>query len=282
MPFFLLTKKAGEAMSNRDTDVLLEYQTFFENKHVFLLPTSLSGNTIDKGLHDGHIIDLILKHSVDHSKNKIFVDVGAHTGTYTVALAPHFRRVYSYEPQRTTFHALCGSVALNGLRNVHCIRKALGSDEQRGRCTTLYVRSEDGRDSTIVAQPSLEKLKKCLQVEGTEVTTLDTCPEFADARRIYEPEEYASSMIGFIKVDIQGNELECLKGAMHSILKSGHPPILFTSDPGTHDSTMAHRNRLFEFIRRPVKEGGLGYQLIRSVPQSDTLFLATTVTTMVS
>src|SRR5689334_13959549 len=50
-------------------------------------------------------------------------DVGANIGAHTLALskfAPGRIEVRAFEAQRQIYYMLCGNVALNGLRNVHC------------------------------------------------------------------------------------------------------------------------------------------------------------------
>ena len=61
----------------------------------------------------------------------IAVDGGANAGTVCVPIAHRLRarggRVYAFEPQRTLFHALGGTVALNQLDNVHLLNMGTAS-----------------------------------------------------------------------------------------------------------------------------------------------------------
>jgi protein O-GlcNAc transferase len=59
------------------------------------------------------------------------LDIGAYNGVYTIALARFpFPRVtvHAFEAQREIFSLLTGTVALNGLDNVHCYHKAVSSE----------------------------------------------------------------------------------------------------------------------------------------------------------
>ena len=67
------------------------------------------------------------------------LDIGAHTGTYTVSLAQYCNHVYAFEPQKMTYYALCGSIALSNLTNVTCLNVGLGSNEQVGKQTLNII-----------------------------------------------------------------------------------------------------------------------------------------------
>src|SRR5687768_4181202 len=62
------------------------------------------------------------------SSRDVVVDVGANIGTHTVALSGLAREVWALEPQKVVFDCLCANVAVNGLRNVHCLNVAAGGD----------------------------------------------------------------------------------------------------------------------------------------------------------
>lgn len=76
------------------------------------------------------------------------LDIGAHSGTYTISLAENCKNVYSFEPQKMTFYSLCGSIALSNIKNVTCINTGLGSEEQVG-IQKLNIISLDGGGSTL-------------------------------------------------------------------------------------------------------------------------------------
>jgi FkbM family methyltransferase len=132
------------------------------------------------------------------------LDIGAHTGTYSVCLAEHFKHVYSFEPQKSTYYALCGSVALSNKKNVTCYQVGLGSSDQTGS-QTLHIISEDGGGSTLFSHDQT----RC--TEEVEIRTLDS---------------YPFDNVHFIKIDVEGNELNVLKGGIQTIQKN-RPIILF-------------------------------------------------------
>jgi FkbM family methyltransferase len=148
-------------------------------------------------------------------KDKIVLDIGSHCGTYSLSLAPHSKSVYAFEPQRLTYYALCGGVALSDLSNVYCNNCAIGSNEQRGT-RQLKVISHDGGGSSILDLP---RNTNSLSVEDIQVKSLDI--DFGNLRNI-----------GFVKVDVEGNEHFVFEGAREIFRESQYPCILFESNIG--------------------------------------------------
>ena len=184
-------------------------------RRAMLLPAALLGHYVQHGLFEGTLIDFCREQLC--SPERVLLDVGAHTGTYALCLADRCRRVYAFEPQRATFYALCGGVALSRLSNVVCLNYALGSAEQAGT-RRLHVRSPDGGGSSLHAPPPAE----LLDAQDVEVRTLD---EVAASLQL-EP-------LGLVKLDVEGNELQALRGARET-LRRHRPKILFEANSKEH------------------------------------------------
>lgn len=173
----------------------------------FLLPRDHLTYHHQRGLFEESLINWVQQFC---DKSKVFIDIGAHTGTYSINLAPFCKNVYAFEPQRSTFYALCGSVALSGHENIECVRKGLGSPFQRGK-KKLFIYSGDGGGSSIHEKQGI------LSTEEIEITTLD---------------DYNVRDIGFIKVDVEGNEYDAILGASITIKSNNYPRILFECNDG--------------------------------------------------
>lgn len=198
--YFLLTKPRHANIHENDQHQFL----YMDQKKVYLLPRNDIAHYQDHGLYEK---DLIQWCSQFCSPDKVMLDIGAHCGTYTVSLADHCQHVYAFEPQKMTFYSLCGSVALSNILNATCISTGLGSEEQVGR-QTLYKVSVDGGGSSVHTPPASTILGK----EEIELKTLDS---------------FSLENIGFIKIDVEGNELHVLQGARQTLEKSKYPTILF-------------------------------------------------------
>ena len=139
----------------------------------------------------------------------VALDVGANIGVHTVPMAHLVGErgaVLAFEAQRTAYQALCGNVALNGLLNVWCRNVAIG----------------DARGSTIIV-PVLNPerpnnfgglaLGKYAAGDRIPVVRLDDNPPQA---------------CRLIKVDVEGMELQVLRGAVGLIER--FRPILYVEN----------------------------------------------------
>lgn len=120
------------------------------------------------------------------------------------------RQVVCYEPNNTNRRRLLENIALNDLCNIQV--RPLGIGTEVRSATMYYVPLMSGGAS--VDQLTVENLQKGTSVsQDIQITTLDS--------------EVASGAPApdFIKIDIEGYELEALKGARNTILRYG--PDLF-------------------------------------------------------
>ena len=139
--------------------------------------------------------------------NKTFVDIGAHIGTYTWLLGPYADKVYAYEPTKRIYNHLCANILLKNLSHkVDTFNIGLSSKEGQLR---FYERQDDGGTNGFTSYGWKED-----NYYDLPVRTLDS---------------YKIENISFIKIDVEGHELEVLKGAQKTLKKSNYPPILFES-----------------------------------------------------
>jgi len=233
--YFILSKDDRDAVHDNERN-----QIFNINRApCYLLPSVNREYYIKHGLFESALIEWCKQFcNVDGT----FLDIGSHTGTYAISLAPFAKKVYAFEPQRMTFYALCGGVALSCLHNVECRNYGLGSEDQVGE-QTLNLVSSDGGGSTLQ-----EVQGEVIATERIEVRTLDDM-----SASIHDP-------ISFIKMDVEGNELQVLLGAVETLRRHNYPTILFESN--------CENVNLFNFVQN------LGYETV-SVSGTHNMFLAT-------
>jgi len=119
------------------------------------------------------------------NKNSVIIDVGANIGYYTVLMAKFVKKVYAFEPEKEAFEILKKNIKENNLKNVVLFNKAVGS--KRGS-KFLKTDSENFGNSRIVTS-------------NTKQVT-----------RIVRLDEVIKEKVDLIKIDVQGYELEVLKG----------------------------------------------------------------------
>ena len=159
----------------------------------------------------------------------IVVEAGANIGSHTIHLAQlagDTGQVWAFEPQRLVFQLLAGNIALNSLTNVHCLQKCLG-DVNGGTVMVpvLDVNKENNWGGLA--------LGSFTEGEPVEVITIDSL-----------------NLPGcnFFKIDVEGMELQVLRGAEATIKK--YRPIIYT-EADREDKNTA----LFAYLR------SLDYQL---------------------
>jgi FkbM family methyltransferase len=128
-------------------------------------------------------------------------DVGAHVGIFSIKAASEVRRgvVIAVEPEPRNYALLQYNIKLNNLESIIiAINKACGNYHGK---TTLYL-AQNSRSYSI----NRPWFKTTIEVE---VNTLD------DIMKSLELEE-----VNFLKIDVEGSELEVLKGARETIKQS--------------------------------------------------------------
>lgn len=177
----------------------------------------------------------------------VFLDVGANFGLYTVFLlrrCPAVRRVYSIEPQVRNLHQLAANLLLNGLS--HQVEVfPVGASSRKGTVEFLENAEKSTGTSRIAATaPASTKMHKFNPV-NIQVDRLDDVIPTLTGQRLA------------IKVDVEGHELEALKGARR---------ILEQNRCFVQVEILANREQVFSYL---VNE--LNYQFITNI-ESDYYF----------
>ena len=249
--YFILSKDATEPVDRDDHNQIVEPKT---NHNVYILPQTNVDYYRQHGLFEKSLIEWS-KQFCD--PDWVMLDIGAHTGTYGIALADYCQHVYAFEPQKSTYYALCGSVALsNKTDKITCINMALGTEEQSKRDNTLKIRSLDGGGSSLfhISNASNTPLACTLTSHATpdqnpaQDTTSD--PVQDKTQTLSEEKIHVSTLddmkiqnIGFIKLDVEYNELAVLQGGRRTIHQN-LPKILFEVNPEDSDNKKAIFNYL--------------------------------------
>ena len=164
-------------------------------------------------LPEADLIAFAKKEFSDSNKN--FIDIGAHVGSYTFELADSFKHVHSFEPAQESYNYLCSNIAIKGLTSkttTHNI--ALGSSKKK---EIFCVRQIDGGTSGL---PLFGDNNEPIigDNEDSYLVNVDTLDSFE------------LTNIGLIKIDVEGYELDVLKGSVNTLIKNNYPPILFESN----------------------------------------------------
>lgn len=180
-----------------------EYGKFVINRHCALQAESL----IKTGRpHIQDELNNILALIGQLPQNAIVVDAGANVGLVAIpvskALLARGGVVYAFEPQRMMSYALCGSAVLNDLENLIVYNKALGAiTGTLGATKPDYGKPQDFGLFSLKDQTTQHPQR----VDVVSVDSLDL------------------PRLDFLKIDVEGMEIEVLKGASASIRR--HLPL---------------------------------------------------------
>ena len=135
----------------------------------------------------------------------VVYDVGAFQGLLTLFFASRAKSVISFEPNTINHRRLTENVRLNGLKNVLIHKVGIGARrEVRMMVGTPLMQGGASIDDTIVTSLLLAKGDKA--VENISVVSLD---EEIPGAGLPPP--------GLIKIDIEGSELQALRGASNTL-----------------------------------------------------------------
>jgi len=144
------------------------------------------------------------------------IDVGANIGVTAVIaglLASH-GSVLALEPVKDTFEYLAANIARSKLTNITCLHAAASSAEGHVQVVT---RPGHSFASFVGYEEVLERYAG-YDEESVEAVTLDRLVERSGMARV-----------DFIKIDVEGFELEVLRGCPR-LLKNSHPTVLLEAN----------------------------------------------------
>ena len=169
-----------------------------------------------------HLLSMVLK------PGDLVVEVGANIGSLTVPLAKHVGNsggVYAFEPQRLVFQTLCANLALNSLVNVWAYNLACG--ETAGSVLVPLM------------NPSVEH--NCGELSVADQKTGDPTARIP-------LDSFGIPKCNLLKVDVEGMELDVLRGARQLIAR--FQPVLYVENDRPQ-----HSGELIGFIE------SLGYDM---------------------
>jgi FkbM family methyltransferase len=147
------------------------------------------------------------------SANMVFLDVGGHHGAFALIVGFELKKqnlegkVYTFEPDPRNISFIQKNLAQNDLiDNVEVVAKAVSDKNGKGR----FIMSRDNSCNWL--ELGIETVEELIATEIVEMVSLDVFCEKMER-------------VDVIKIDIQGGELNALKGAEKIIRK--HRPILF-------------------------------------------------------
>lgn len=183
----------------------------------------------------------------DFLKDKDIIDAGAYTGDSSISLSTLTScNIYSFEPFAESYEKLVQNIKLNDIKNIIPVQSAL--TDKNGEME-LYLSGNNFQG--ITSDSNIRNYDSSFIVQSR---TIDSYVEENNLN------------VGLIKVDVEGEEKNLLKGAINTI--KTQKPILFLS--------IYHSVHDFFDIKPWIDDLNLGYKFILSKEQPWT-FIADTI-----
>jgi FkbM family methyltransferase len=218
------------------------YQNISKEEGCMFIPEArVAKDYFNTGFYEKGYVDWSIENFVKPDKNCI--DIGAHIGWYSVNLAKKAKHVYAFECSPKSFNYLCANIALNSVDyKITKYNTALSSTNGN---TDYFIRDPKDGGGNGISKFNCDIIKNTNSIK-VPMTTLDS---------------FGITNVNFIKIDVEGHELEVLKGSVQTIIDNNYPKILFESWDEDKESNgvpaIELRRNLFEFLQ------SLGYKMVR-------------------
>jgi FkbM family methyltransferase len=166
-------------------------------------------------------------------ENDFFIDIGSNIGLMSLHAAKILGgsgRVLSFEPQPSTYDILRKNIKLNHFANIEAVNIAIGSTNGT---VDIYDNMEINRGSASLIKPN--------HTESSNQISIKSLDKYLEEHRI-------NCNINCIKIDVEGWELEVLKGA-NKTLSGLNAPICIIECSTLHPTYGGARQDIYTFLR---------------------------------
>ena len=162
------------------------------------------GGTVDEHLVKDIYLNNVYERLFSPKNGDIVIDAGAHIGVFSLKAAKQVGdkgKVLAFEPEPSNFRFLIRNVKANNLHNVHAFQVALGETKS---FAPLYLAQQSWANSL------------CRDLLGANTPSISV-PVWALDDFL---KSYSISFVDFLKIDVEGYEIEVLKGVRQTLNRS--------------------------------------------------------------
>jgi FkbM family methyltransferase len=208
LPFVLCAGNQGTMIVNHKDYRMVNAQSGYGVGYQLLNNASCEPDEVDL------VAMLLTQRRASAGDGVKLIDCGANIGVHTIELSRHmfgWGEVLAIEAQERIFYALAGNIALNNCFNARAIHAAVGAHKG-----TLSMPRPDYNVAGSFGSLEIRQTAKTEFIGQT----IDYTPGNCDEISMVTIDEIASERVDFIKIDVEGMELDVLDGARASIERS--------------------------------------------------------------
>lgn len=215
----------------------------FGNQYLVFKGNDLISNALKERGYEVEVFAVAQKLLEKHADG-VVLDIGANLGTFSVPLAKANPRLtfHAFEPQRIIYYQLCANTFINGLDNLHCHNFGLSNKAKRFEIVVPDYATESNIGAFSIDKEVRENDYECKTEGATEPMV------------VFPLDDGRHQKVRLIKIDVEGHELEVIKGGIDTIKGNNYPPIIFEAwnwKPWFEPK----RKQLFEYLQ------GHGYEI---------------------
>jgi FkbM family methyltransferase len=195
-----------------------------------ILDKGLERSLFDYGTYEEGTLR-IMKHIL--KDNGFFIDIGANIGLMSLHAAKILSgggKVLSFEPLPSTYDILCQNIIMNNFSNIEAVNSAIGSADGT---VDIFDNMAINRGSASLIRPN--------HTESSHKIPIRRLDGYLDERRMRSP-------IDCIKIDVEGWELEVLKGA-HRTLSGADAPVCIVESSTLHPTYGGNTQDIYSYLR---------------------------------
>lgn len=183
---------------------------------------------LQHGLYERELLTLLFDNVLAPYKERFsqcaVLDIGANIGNHTIYFSRRFKRVIAVEPGSTAMHLLQANLLLNRTNNVEAFKLAL-SDRQAA--VAIKPKEDNNLGSTAICNAKAAADDEMVELQQGDVMLM---------------ENKCDDDIGLVKIDVEGHEMEVLRG-LEQTLREYKPIVLFETSgkhgPGGSDAILS-------------------------------------------
>jgi len=207
LPFVLVSSDHGSLIVNRN-----DFHTIASGQSYGVGFQILNFGCYDPG-EVAEVLTLLKQRREVVGDGMVVVDCGANIGVHTLEMANYMNgwgRVLAYEPQERLFYALCGNIALSNSFNVSAFNFAVGAECGTSKIPVPnYHKPASFGSLELRKTPSTEYIGQSISYNPRDMADIPIIS--LDSLRL--------TRLDFLKIDVEGMELEVLRGAQGTIAR---------------------------------------------------------------